>query len=173
MVLWWPEPALDYWAGPPLCSVVATALSGAALFFRCWCRSPHISFLSVLLICGVRYAVLGASPPEELHWAFLSELSCMHGLYAHVLHALLYCFSLIVLRSLVHFLVGTSLSPTLTRVCWQLGLVVFSLSSVGPLMSVPRIAGIMDLDPLWVVWGQRDSDLAQPQYVHILRVHSC
>lgn len=50
--------------------------------------------------------------------------------------------------------VGTSLSPTLTRVCWQLGLVVFSLGSVGPLTSVPRIAGIMDLDPLWVVWGQ-------------------
>ena len=170
LVLWWPQPALIIEQGLPFVLWLPLPCQELCLFFPCWSRTPHISFLSVFLICGVRYAVLDHPQQKRSHWVFLS--GAVHLCACSVVSLFTHCFEIT-----SYSVVGTALSPTLTGYAGSWAWWCFpQATSVGPLTSVPRIAGIMDLDPQWVLWGQlglwpsQTPTCAHPQSSQLLKL---
>ena len=148
LVLWWQESALKS-AGPPLCFVAVTALSGAG-------SASYLldyKFSDPFLSCSMRWEELELSCWERSQWVFLPWSCSLWTVFCAVA-----CHPQCGLTT--YTVVGTALSPASTMAKPAIG------PGVNQMLSLQRrssqrstefryqIAVVMHLDPPWKVWKQ-------------------
>ena len=148
-MLWWPEPALDIERGHLFALWLSWPYQRWGLLLSCWSRGPPICFLASYLQWEVKEIGVLSLGGKPLSTSPLELFTYGYALLCHLLPVVwtlrLHCCS-----TALGFMLTVSM---LVIVLVSLRCCFHQSSRADPLKSGPRIAVIMDLDPLWALWA--------------------